>query len=167
VFYTDNAAHGDNLGLESELHWRPQPRWLLTATAALQDTRYLGYVNDGLDLRGREQAYAPPWQLSLSSAYQHPSGAFVRADLQAQDGFYFSSSHDQRARARALVNVRVGWRNRSWTASLWARNLFDATYSVQGFYFGDEPPDFPVKLYLQNGDPRQVGITVAMNLGAP
>ncbi len=165
VFYTDNAAHGDNIGAEAELHWRPQPRWMLAATAAIQDTRYLGYVNDGLDLRGREQAFAPPWQFSASAGYEHPAGAFARADLQAQDGFYFSSSHNQRARARALVNLRVGWHARHWTASLWARNLFDATYSVQGFYFGDEPPDFPVKLYLQNGDPRQLGVTVTTELG--
>ena len=68
VFYTDNAAHGDNVGLESELSWRPQPRWQLAATAALQDTRYLGYVNDGLDLRGRAQAFAPGWQVSLSAS---------------------------------------------------------------------------------------------------
>jgi iron complex outermembrane recepter protein len=166
VFYTDNAAHGDNAGLEAELHWRPQPHWMLAATAALQDTRYLGYVNDGLDLRGREQAFAPPWQASLSAEYQHPAGAFLRADLQGQDGFYFSSSHDQKARARNLLNLRVGWRTRNWTASLWAHNLFNTVYSVQGFYFGDEPPDFPVKLYLQNGDPRQVGATLSVTWGA-
>ncbi len=166
VFYTDNAAHGDNLGVEAELHWHVRPGWMLAASAALQDTRYLGYVNDGLDLRGREQAFAPPWQGSLSAGYEQPAGVFARADLEAQDGFYFSSSHDQRARARVLVNLRAGWHARNWTASLWARNLFDAAYSVQGFYFGDEPPDFPVKLYLQNGDPRQVGVTLSMDLGA-
>jgi len=143
-----------------------QPRWLLGATAALQNTRYLGYVNDGLDLRGREQAFAPPWQLSLNASYEHPAGAFARADLQAQDGFYFSASHNERARARTLVNVRIGWRARQWTASVWARNLFDAHYAVQGYYFGDEPPDFPVKLYLQNGDPRQVGASVSMTVAA-
>jgi iron complex outermembrane receptor protein len=166
VFYTDNAAHGDNAGVEAQMHWRPQPRWLLAASAALQDTRYLGYVNDGLDLRGREQAFAPPWQMSVSTEYEHPAGAFARADLQAQDGFYFSSSHDQRSRSRGLINLRIGWRASHWTASLWARNLFDAVYSVQGFYFGDEPPDFPVKLYLQNGDPRQLGATLSMQLAA-
>ncbi len=166
VFYTDNAAHGDNIGVEAELHWQVRPGWMLEASSAVQDTRYLGYVNDGLDLRGREQAFAPTWQVSLSAGYEHPAGAFARADLEAQDGFYFSSSHDQRARSRALVNLRTGWHARNWTASIWARNLFDAAYSVQGFYFGDEPPDFPVKLYLQNGDPRQVGLTLSMNLDA-
>jgi len=164
VFYTDNAAHGDNLGVEAELHWRPRARWLLGATAALQRTRYLGYVNDGLDLRGRAQAYAPGWQLSLSPGYEHPAGVFARVDLSAQSGFYFSSSNEQRARARTLVNARLGWRQGGWTVSLWAHNLFDARYAVQGYYFGLEPPDFPVKSYLQAGDPLQLGATLRWEL---
>lgn len=164
VFYTDNAAHGDNIGLEGELHWSPRPRWTLAATATLQRTRYLGYVNDGLDLRGRAQAYAPAWQLSLSPGYQHPSGFFARVDLASQDGFYFSSSNDQRAAARTLVNARAGWQLRNWRASLWAHNLFDAHYALQGYTFGLEPPDFPVKSYLQNGDPAQFGVTLRWDL---
>jgi iron complex outermembrane recepter protein len=164
VYFTDNAAHGDNLGMEGELRWRVAARWTVAASAALQDTRYLGYVNDGLDLRGRAQAFAPAWQFSASAGYEHPDGGFARLELQAQDGFYFSASHDQRARARALANLRVGWRRAGWTASLWARNLLGERYAVQGFYFGDEPPGFPVKLYLQNGDPRQLGVTVSVDM---
>jgi iron complex outermembrane receptor protein len=166
VFFTGNAAHGDNLGFEGELQWRPASRWTMSASLSLQSTRYLGYTEDGLDLRGRGQAYAPDWQLALAAGYQHPSGVFARVDLQAQDGFYFSASHNQRAARRELVNLRAGWRGQHWTASLWARNLLNAHYAVDGFYFGDEPPDFPTKLYLQNGDPRQVGATVSYDLGA-
>jgi hypothetical protein len=40
------------------------------------------------------------------------------------------------------------------------RNLFDAGYAQRGFFFGNEPPDFPDRLYVQPGDPRQVGVTV-------
>ena len=165
VFFTANAAHGDNLGMESELQWRPAAQWALTASMALQSTRYLGYGSDGLDLRGRAQAYAPAWQIALGASYQHPAGGFVRLDVQAQDGYYFSASHNQQAQRRELVNLRAGWRRRGWTASLWARNLLGARYAVQGFYFADEPPDFPVKLYLQNGDPRQFGVTLSADLG--
>ena len=120
--------------------------------------------SDGLDLRGRGQAFAPEWQYALAAGYQHPCGVFARVDLNAQAGFYFSASHDQRAARRELVNLRAGWRSRRWTASIWARNLFNEHYSVDGFYFGDEPPDFPTKLYLQNGDPRQVGATLSYDL---
>ena len=100
VFYTDNAAHGDNIGLEAELHWRPQPRWLLAATAALQDTRYLGYVNDGLDLRGREQAFAPPWQLSVSAGVR-ASERRVCARRSAGPGWLLLQLQPRPARARA------------------------------------------------------------------
>jgi iron complex outermembrane recepter protein len=165
VFFTGNAAHGDNLGFEGELQWRPVARWTMSASLSLQSTRYLGYTEDGLDLRGRGQAYAPDWQCALAAGYQHPSGVFARLDLQAQDGFYFSASHNQRAARRELVNLRAGWRGSRWTASLWARNLLNTRYAVDGFYFGDEPPDFPTKLYLQNGDPRQVGATLSYDLG--
>ena len=39
------------------------------------------------------------------------------------------------------------------------RNLFDERYPVRGFYFENEPPDFPTRLYLRWGDPRQAGVT--------
>ena len=31
---------------------------------------------------------------------------------------------------------------------------------MRGFFFGDEPPDFTPKRYVQTGDPRQVGVTL-------
>jgi hypothetical protein len=31
-------------------------------------------------------------------------------------------------------------------------------YTVRGFFFGDEPPDFPNKLYVQLGEPRNWGV---------
>jgi hypothetical protein len=41
--------------------------------------------------------------------------------------------------------------------------LFDKDYAVRGFFFGNEPPDFPATLYTRFGDPRQVGVTFNMN----
>ncbi len=159
VFFTANAARGENLGLESALHWRPLPRWQFDGTLALQRTRFLSYDLPDSALQGRAQAFAPAYQLSLAANWQSPQGPFARFDLSAQDRFYFSASHDQQAAARVLCNLRLGMRRGAWSASLWARNLLDRRYAVQGFYFGDQPPDFPVKLYLQNGDPRQFGLT--------
>jgi hypothetical protein len=41
----------------------------------------------------------------------------------------------------------------------WLRNALDERYALRGFYFGNEPPDFPARLYLRLGDPRQAGVT--------
>ena len=56
--------------------------------------------------------------------------------------------------------MRVGYEAENWLVALWARNLLDQEYAVRGFYFGNEPPDFPATLYTRFGDPRQVGVTV-------
>ena len=162
VYYTDNAAAGDNLGLEAEWRWRPAPRWQLGGSGALQRTRFIGTATAH---DGRAQPYAPGWQVAASLDYEHPAGPYARLDLQAQDGFYFSASHDQKAASRVLVNLRIGWRSGAWNASAWARNLLDRGYAVHGFYFGLEPPDYAKKLYLQQGDPRQFGVTLGYDLG--
>jgi len=59
-----------------------------------------------------------------------------------------------------LLNARIGYEVETWLLQLWARNLFDKHYAVRGFYFGNEPPDFPNTLYKRLGDPRQVGFTI-------
>ena len=48
--------------------------------------------------------------------------------------------------------------------ALWVRNLFDARYAQNGFYFGLIPPNYPNQSFLQLGDPRQVGVTVNYQL---
>jgi outer membrane receptor protein involved in Fe transport len=83
----------------------------------------------------------------------------ARLDLSGEAGYYFDTSHDQRARSRFLANLRTGYQAERWSADVWVHNLFDERYPVRGFYFGNEPPDFPATLYLRWGDPRQVGLT--------
>ncbi|MFM1886781.1 MAG: hypothetical protein RL026_1938 [Pseudomonadota bacterium] len=162
VYLTDNAARGSNRGLELQGRWRPLAGLQLAGTLGLLDARFDRYVLDGRDLGGRDQAHAPSWQASLSADYRHASGWFARADATATDGFYFSASHDQRARGYTLVNLRAGLAGEGWEASLWLRNVFDQRYATRGFYFGNEPPDWTPKLYLYNGDPRAIGLRVVV-----
>ena len=87
--------------------------------------------------------------------------------MSAKDAFYFDVSHDQKSTAYELFNARVGFEAAAdWTAQLWIRNIFDEKYAVRGFFFGNEPPDFPATLYTRLGDPRQVGITFEKRFGS-
>jgi iron complex outermembrane receptor protein len=170
IFVTSNAAHGDNAGLESSATYRLAAEWQLLGSLAFLHTRYLGYqyvdpVSGELhDLRGRAQAHAPSYQYSLGLDWHRASGWHARVDATGMASFYFDTSHDQTSSARTLVNGRFGYETKTWSASLWGRNLFNTTYAVRGFYFGNEPPDFPNKLYIQRGDPRQIGVTVDWSL---
>jgi len=164
VFYTDNAARGRNAGLEATLAWRPVDALTFGATLGLLQTEYVGYRYGERDLDGREQAHAPGWQYSLSAEWTSPRGWMARADLFGSDAFYFDASHDQRSDPYALLNLKAGYSGDRWSAYLWGRNVFDERYAVRGFYFGLEPPDFPNRLYVQQGDPQQFGVTLTWSL---
>jgi outer membrane receptor protein involved in Fe transport len=164
VFFTDNAARGENYGLEGSVSWALSPRFDVAATLGWLETAYIGYRtgNPGRDaaLDGREQAHAPQYQYSLTLQYHLPAGYFARADLQGVDDFYFDTSHEQRSSPYTLVNLRVGYAGERWSASVFARNLFDERYAMRGFYFGNEPPDFEDERYIQLADGRLVGLTL-------
>ena len=161
VQYTDNAAGGENLGVEATVQWRPFVSLLVDTRLALLETNYLDYTIEdiGLDLSGREQAHAPQYQFDLGLEYRR-SAYFARVDFAGVDDFYFDDSHNESAPARVLTNLKAGLSGKHWRAEVWVRNLFDEYYSQRGFWFGNEPPDFPPKRYVQAGDPRHFGISV-------
>ncbi|NQV86592.1 MAG: TonB-dependent receptor [Woeseiaceae bacterium] len=151
VFFTDNLGEGKALGVEVDARWFPIDDWEFYVS--------LGLINATLQ-SGREQAHAPPFSAAAGIAYRNPNGFFARLDAVAKDAFYFDVSHDQKSEPYHILNTRIGFDLESWMLSLWARNLFDQKYAVRGFYFGNEPPDFPDALYTRSGDPRQIGVTI-------
>ena len=160
-FVTINVEDGDTLGVEADVRWLPSDFWMLYATIGFLDTEFGNVAAPSLaNLRGRSQAHAPDYTLAFGGSYEHPRGFFARIDVSARDAFYFDVSHDERSESYELVSARLGYRSDTWTATLWARNLLDETFAVRGFYFGNEPPDFPNALYIRQGDPRQVGVTL-------
>jgi outer membrane receptor protein involved in Fe transport len=159
-FVTINVDESDALGIEADVRWLPSENWMLYATIGLLDTEFRNVAAPSLaNLEGRSKAHAPNYTLAFGGSFEHPRGFFTRIDVSARDKFYFDVAHDQQSKAYELVNARMGYRADSWSATLWARNLFDEDYTVRGFYFGNEPPDFPNKLYTRAGDPRQAGVT--------
>ena len=160
VFYTDNAAQGRNYGLEASLRWQASDRLLLEGTLGLLESYYIDYQYGDRDLDGREQTNAPSYQYSVAATWRHPFGFMARAAVMGRDGFYYSASHDERAHAATLVNLKAGYESEQWAVYAWALNAFDEDYSQLGFFFGNEPPDFTPKRYTQAGDPLQVGLTL-------
>jgi iron complex outermembrane receptor protein len=163
LFVTANSERGDHSGIEATVDWQTTER--LTLSAAL------GWLNAEIDefslfpeLAGREQAHAPRYTYSFGATYSASSGWWARLDLSGMDEFYFDYGHDQISQAYGLANLSVGRDWDAWSVKLWARNVLDEDYFVRGFYFGNEPPDFPPTLYTRLGDPRHYGITLSYRL---
>lgn len=164
VFYTGNAKSGYNYGLESTLAWRASPALELGGSLGLLGSRYAGFVQNGIEFAGRALPHAPDWQAAINATWRDPRGPYARLDVTGMGAFYYDlPPNDTRSRPYALVNGRLGWMTERYEAYLWGRNLLNQNYTVRGFYFGDEPPDFPNKLYTQLGEPRNVGVHLTVH----
>ncbi|MEQ9563944.1 MAG: TonB-dependent receptor, partial [Woeseiaceae bacterium] len=161
----DNAAEGRTVGFEADLQWQPSDALQLYANVGLLNAEFTNFYTlqtgdtELSNLDGRAQAHAPAYTLAVGGIFRADSGLFARIDVSARDDFFFDVSNNQKSEPVQIVNARVGYESERWTAELWARNVFDETYAVRGFCFGNEPPVFENKLYIRQGDPRQVGIT--------
>ncbi len=163
LFVTANAERGELSGLEGAIEWQINDRVALSSTVgALRATVERFSLYPGLE--GREQAHAPHYTYSVGASYRASIGWWARLDVSGMDAFYFDYSHDQRSSAYGIVDLSAGRNWGAWSVKLWARNLLDEEYAVRGFYFGNEPPDFPATLYTRLGDPRHYGVTLNYRL---
>ncbi len=163
VYYTGNARAGYNTGIESNIEWQALRQLELGASGALLATRYHGFVQNGITLPDRALPHAPGWQAAVHGEWHSPRGPFARIDVTGLAAFYYDMPpNPTRSSAYGLVNGKFGWREGSREIALWIRNALNKDYTVRGFYFGDEPPDFARKLYTQLGDPRNVGVQVTV-----
>jgi iron complex outermembrane recepter protein len=171
VFYTGNAASGHNYGLESDVSWRVTDRLTLGADLGLLQTYFEDFVQQGASGTttlsvSRELANAPHWQAAVNATYRDPRGAFARVDVTGMGGYYFDlPPNETTSNPYGLLNAKIGWETRRWSAYLSGRNLLDKRYPVRGFYFGDVPPNFPNEVYIQLGDPRTWVASVSVNFG--
>ncbi len=160
TYVTDSSGRGQSTGLELENAFHATP-WLdLFASGSLMASEYTQVPSAAQYLEGRAFSYAPPYQYSAGTRMLLGGGAFLRIEETGKGSYYFDDSNDQKSNAYNLFNATLGWEHEGLKVLLWSRNLFNQVYAVRGFYFGNEPPDYPNKLYIQQGDPRAYGATV-------
>ncbi|MEH6516560.1 MAG: TonB-dependent receptor [Halioglobus sp.] len=162
IDYTDNAAQGNNYGLELELEYQASDRLALYANLGLLETEFDDYINaDEVDLSGRDQAQAPAYQYAVGGRVELGAGFYTRLDIEGKDEFFFSDRHEVKSPSYNLVNLRLGFEKDQWSLAVWARNLTDEDYFVRAFgTFGNDPrKEYALEPYYQYGDPRVIGFS--------
>ena len=158
-FLTQNAAEGTNKGLELNIDVQLTESLNFFARLGLLRTEINNWKSRP-DLEGRAQAHAPKKSYAFGMNWSITNRASISLDAVGKSSFYYSDSHNNQSKAYSLTNINFDYLIGGWTYSIWARNIFDEYYSVRGFYFGNEAPDFKDTLYERHGDPRHVGLSV-------
>lgn len=163
VDYTDNAASGQNKGIEWQVNWLIASSLEIDTTLGYLRARFDDYLTaSGQDLSGAEQPQAPEWMGSIGVTWQPTASWQAGLEWTAMDSYLFSDRHQTQSPSRQLVNGHLAWQWRDWQVSLWGRNLLDEDYFVRGFgSFGNDPrKGYVTEPYFQYGEPRTYGVTL-------
>ena len=158
-FLTQNAAEGINQGLEINMSMIVNESLDIFTNVGLLKTEIKNWKSRP-DLEGRAQAHAPKKSYSFGMNWRPTNKTFLSIDIVGKSSFYYSDSHNNKSKSYALTNINYGYIKDEWTYTFWIRNAFDKYYSVRGFYFGNEAPNFEDTLYERHGDPKHYGVTV-------
>ncbi len=158
-YLTQNAAEGKNFGIESSIDIGLSDKLSLFGSLGFLETEINNWESRP-DLEGRAQAHAPRTSYNIGLNYLLSPNSDMTFNLVGKDEFYYSDSHDNKSDSYYLLNGQYNYTFDEWTISLWAKNILDEYYSVRGFYFGNEAPNFEDTLYKRHGDPRQFGMSI-------
>ena len=170
--YFDNAAKGENYGLELEYNWFASDIFTFYGSLGLLKAKFKdfdSFTHSGadaesgvsVDLSGREQAHAPSYQFTVGTEVNITGNLTASVEVEGKDEFYLSPRHDEKTNSYELINTRLHYQVDAWELSLWGRNLTDKDVIVRGFgSFGNDPRKFYVtEPYYQYGEPRIFGAT--------
>ncbi|MDA9786053.1 TonB-dependent receptor [Gammaproteobacteria bacterium] len=158
-FLTQNAAEGVNHGLEINMDMDINESLSAFVNLGILKTEIKNWQSRQ-DLEGRAQAHAPERSYALGLNWALTSHTYLAINFTGKSSFYYSDSHDNKSKSYVLTNLNLGYVKNNWNYELWARNIFDEYYSVRGFYFGNEAPNFIDTLYERHGDPRHIGLSI-------
>lgn len=163
--YIHNATNGVSKGIELDLNYLINP--YLTAYANLG---YLVAEFEGYQDESGTQSY-PGRTLSQSPEYTYLAGMNVtlsdnlwwNIEAEGKDEFYFSDDHNLKSTSYNLINTSINYQLKDILIKLWARNITNEDYYIQGFDFGEYGNDprkgYAPEPYYQFGAPKQIGIT--------
>ncbi|WAJ69351.1 TonB-dependent receptor [Catenovulum adriaticum] len=160
-----NATDGSSKGVELDLSY--------LITSHIQTYANFGYLKAEFDTyqedpnadptMGRELSQSPNYTYNLGFNFTLTDNFWWNIEAEGKDDFYFSDDHNVKSKSYNLINTSLNYQFNEVLIKLWARNLTDKDYYIQGFDFGgyimDPRPGGVSEPYYQYGAPKQVGIT--------
>lgn len=128
--FVDNGD-AETQGVDMEFSAAPWPFLRLSGGLQYLDAKYTsGQLYD----QGLDVSHAPDWSGALASTLLLPLGdgiAYLRGDYSFMDDHQTNAGYQtpETEQDKEIVNVKLGWRNDQWDASVWVKNASDEAYS--------------------------------------
>lgn len=150
LFFSDNAADAEIMGIEGDVIWQPTDRLSVAGAFSILDTEITDVLTPTNDVReGDELAFAPEFQATLRVRYEWPVGDGLRAHVMPHVAYSAESYSDvvtinrDKIDSWVLVGVTAGVASDKWRAELFADNIFDEQAELtRNFVFDREQVNY-------------------------
>lgn len=150
-----NAAEATSQGVEASMNYQVTDRLNLFTGVSCNDISFDKYHDGKKDYSGKRAPFSPGYNFNAGLLYRSLNGFFATADISGFGDMYLDSENDYKRDAFNLVDTKVGYETASYDVYLYAKNLFDTKYDIEGHYNGT---------YSYYSAPREIGVTVAYRL---
>lgn len=118
---------------------------------------FKNYISGGVNYKGKHIPYAPMHTLAIATDWDYKHRLFLHADYRACGPIYWNDANTAKQDFYGLLAVSLEWRHKQTSVKLWSKNLTNEEYRT--FYFVSMQ-----KHFLQEGKPRELGITITQTL---
>jgi iron complex outermembrane receptor protein len=146
LFFSDNAANAEVMGMEGTIDWAPAslPGLVVTGSFSLLDTEITEVLTPTNDVRkGDSLAFAPEFQTTLRARYTWDLANGMRAHVMPHLAYSDESYSDiitinrQRLDSWLMLGVTAGVSNAQWSAELFVDNLTDEAAELSSNFVND------------------------------
>lgn len=127
-----NAGKSTLYGAEAELALQATRELRLSATAGYLHTRFDEFTTAGQDFSGNRFPFAPRLSAGLNGTYTLPGGLMASAGATWVGPYYSDAANTpaDRIDGRVIVDAKLGYDFGTFSAALFARNLFAKDYLI-------------------------------------
>lgn len=147
-----NAAEATSKGIEASLQFKITKALKLFAGFSYNDISFDKYNDGKEDYSGKKTTFAPEYNFNLGLLYRAMNGFYASADISGYGDMYLDTKNQYKRDPYQLINAKIGYEANSYDIYLYAKNLFDKEYDMDGQYDG---------VYSYYSDPREVGVQLA------
>ena len=150
--YITNAATAVSYGAELEMQAKITSRFTLTGSFGYTNAEFDEFQDALGDYKDNKVPHSPEYTFSLGGRYRAMNGFYAGADLVGYGKMYIDAANNNSRGAYQLVNVKTGYEADNWDIYLYAKNLFDEDYTIDGFSGG---------FYKLYSPPREAGVKLS------
>ena len=164
LFFSDNAANAEILGIEGDVVWNLSDRLTLAGAFSALDTQILKVLTPTKDVRkGDNLAFAPSFQGNLRARYQWSSNSGSEMHVMPYVSYSSSSASDiitinsAELESWTLAGITAGMARNNWSAEVYVDNLLNEKAQLSSSFVYD-------RHRVSYARPMTVGVRLSLDL---